>query len=174
MYLPPLLLGAQNRPLKKTWRVVFFIPQPYKLRAQQTLQGTMEFGDWRVEERTRRQQLFPVKHCGVKTGKGSFVKGSGKVQVERVWLTLGGKPLPRHEQFFQRGKERIPKMKRKKNVHEMGLCYFLNMSLNEGFWQPHRTPFTDYLQCVLIFNPQLLKTAERNLCSGCSFVKILG
>lgn len=29
----------------------------------------------------------------------------------------------------------------------MGLCYFLNMSLSEGFWQPHRTPFIDYLQC---------------------------
>lgn len=39
------------------------------------------------EKGIRGQQQFPVKYCGVKAGKESFVNGSGKVQVERAdWL----------------------------------------------------------------------------------------
>lgn len=38
----------------------------------------------RGEKGIRGQQQFPVKYCGVKAGKESFVNGSGKVQVERA------------------------------------------------------------------------------------------
>lgn len=61
------------------------------------MQGSLGLRDGR--RRIRRQQLFPVKILCVKTGKGNFVKGSGKVQEERVWFTLERKPLPKHELY---------------------------------------------------------------------------
>lgn len=41
--------------------------------------------------------------------------------------------------------------------------FFSHRSPRKGFWQPRLTCFMDYLQFALIFNPWLLKTAERTL-----------
>lgn len=102
MCVLPLLFGTQNRPWEKTWEVVEKAPyhSPRNWEESAPSQDIMQFGDGGGGRRVRGSQLFPVKHCGVNTGKGYFVKGSGKVQVEGVWLTLGGKPLPKHEHYW--------------------------------------------------------------------------
>lgn len=131
----------------------------------------MEFGDWGWRKEQGGSSCFLLNTVG--QGQGALWKAVERYKEKGfgwLWEENSCQDMSVPGAVSPERKERIPKMKRK-NAHEMGLCYFLNMSFKEGFWKPHQTPFTDYLQCVLIFNPQLLKTTERNLCSGCSFVK---
>lgn len=75
---PPSLFWTRNRLFntESKGQQEGSTPSPCTLRAQgRPFQDAVEFG-----EGMGGQLLFPAKHSGVNTSKGSFVQGSGKVQ----------------------------------------------------------------------------------------------